>query len=627
MITVEETTEFVPHGRAIVDGHPRNIFGDGVPDTGGEEWWEVRGTEELYTRGSTVVWSRGGNTHKCFTLREPVLQTLRCTFQSESPKVVAGGQDTNEQEPGGEAGLSCVVARDASVLRVFSEQGQDLRVALQFAVRKCWETRYGLMLEREGVRREGVGREEEGEQALPVLYALLHPLDDFSRVVTRQGGRLAEWTEASNRLVFVSCSPSLAVSYNAETEQHSVWRVRRASQQEAQHSLYLEGREGEASGSQAHSHTPSTKDSLRLGQHSASPGPWLHHNSSLASPLGSRGATPTHSRAASPMSGQNSRTNSPFSSMANILRTGGHSPSNQARVAARLASPAHSPGRPGQDTDQSMEERLQPVEVTLCLEHLWTEQGGGAEAQRVFLASDTVGQQMICLLRSGQLAMVRMERTNEGEGGKVIFGAARVVPARDAMPVVGLAMVLVLEKEGHLTLYSGATKISRVALPSSGSALHTLTLTQEISALALGPDTPLRPPPSQAATPSLHLDLGSAPATPINYKRSSLLTSSRPPSASLPNFGNDSCLGTLSPVAAGEGVGQAGAVVSLQASQGRRVMLETSGGRMLDLLLPGLGSALVCSALHAVKLLLPKDLALALHSAWYSARWDLAPVP
>ena len=46
----------------------------------------------------------------------------------------------------------------------------------------------------------------------------------------------------------------------------------------------------------------------------------------------------------------------------------------------------------------------------------------------------------------------------------------------------------------------------------------------------------------------MHLDLASAPGTPLNYKRSSLVTSSRPPSGALPGYGH---LGAHSPVAGG----------------------------------------------------------------------------
>ena len=331
MICVEESSEFVPHGRSIVSLHPRGLFGDLPPPPGQDhdESWQLRagGEQELYSRESTVVWSVGGKTHKCYSLREPVLQALWTTFHSSPRHALAPAPATAgvPEEPEGEP-LPSIVARDSSVLRVFTEQGQDFRVALQFAVRRCWQTKFGLLIEREVVERE----EAEQDATPPVIFSLLHPLDDFTRVVVRQAGLLTEWTEPNTRLVFTSASPSLAVSYNSDTEQHSVWRVRRASLQEARQALYREEGEGsKVTGSQ----TPSTRDSLRLGQVTNSP-VWL--GTSGASPhvsLGassmSRGTTPSHSRAGTPMG---SRTNSPgLSSMANILR-GGQSPSTLGKV-------------------------------------------------------------------------------------------------------------------------------------------------------------------------------------------------------------------------------------------------------------------------------------------------------
>ena len=448
------------------------------------------------------------------------------------------------------------------------------------------------------------------QQPPPVLFALLHPLDDFTRVVNKQGGRLTEWREDTNRLVFTSSTSSLAVSFNTSTDQHTVWGVRRANQQEAERGLFLDPREGESSGGV--SHTPSSRDSMKLMGQSCSRSPaWLHSSSLIQSPsLPSRGMSPA-SRGASP---QPSRTTaSPNSAMANLLR-GGQSP-NTSKVAARFGSPVHSP-RLGEDISMLEEQQMpQPVEVTTCLDHLWTEPCGSStgQAEKIFLATDCVGQQMICLLSSGNLVTVKMERTNDAEG-RVIFGAARRITALDAVPVPGLNMLLVLESPACLALYTGSNRVCVVAIPCSMPSLPTASLSREISALALdsAPSTPV-----SRATAHLSLDMASAPSTPLNAKKSSLLTSSRPPSATLPTFGE-----ALSPVA-----GEEGRVVRLRDAISRSLTLVYSTGRMVQVTLPDLGSPLVCSALAAVKVLLPRDLALLVHSSWYTARHAPGPPP
>eukprot|EP00092_Neocalanus_flemingeri_P027542 GFUD01029881.1.p1 GENE.GFUD01029881.1~~GFUD01029881.1.p1 ORF type:complete len:1834 (+),score=561.65 GFUD01029881.1:757-5502(+) len=337
---------------------------------------------------------------------------------------------------------------------------------------------------------------------------------------------------------------------------------------------------------------------------------------SVITPVHSRASTPAHSRAHSPML-MASRGGSPLTNMASILR-GGQSPSLSSKVAARFSSPTRSPTcKPGEENDSSIyEDKPLPLEVTMCFEHLWTETGGqlkenGGRAGKVFLSTDTVGQNMICFLCSGtqpSLAMVKMEVANDCSS-KIIFGAVRKISAIDAVPIKGLNMVLVLDITGSLVLYSGTTRVSKVLLPSSPTTL----LSQEISALVLdsGPATPFT-------------DLDSAPSTPFNNKRSSLLTSSLPPSATLPNFGNhDSSLGFLSPVP----TDHSSTITHLCDPLSLSCTLKYSNSKFISLTLPAVAGPLVNKALSAVKLLLPRELAVLLHSSWYTARHSPGPCP
>jgi hypothetical protein len=164
-------------------------------------------------------------------------------------------------------------------------------------------------------------------------------------------------------------------------------------------------------------------------------------------------------------------------------------------------------------------------------------------------------------------------------------------------------------------------RICSVMLPASATAL----LSQEISALALD---------SKPGTPFL-------PSTPLHTRRSSFLTSSRPPSASLaappgPSsrpFGNDS-LNLMSPLCAPV-VDLSCATVTNLRSPGRglvsdargraSVILGYSSGHLMRLWLPPLATSLVGRALAAVKQLLPRELALQLDGAWYSGRHAPGP--
>ena len=98
------------------------------------------------------------------------------------------------EEPGGEA-LPSICIRDYEVLMVLIEQGQDFNVALQFAVRSCWASNFGLLMERVA--------QADGEKGVgpPVLFCLLHHLDDSTRVIVKQGERLSKWTNHSNSII------------------------------------------------------------------------------------------------------------------------------------------------------------------------------------------------------------------------------------------------------------------------------------------------------------------------------------------------------------------------------------------------------------------------------------------
>ena len=61
-------------------------------------------------------------------------------------------------------------------------------MALQFPVRNCWSSKFGLLVER--LVKEEV---EDLDSNKSVLFSLLHPLDDFTRVVMKQSSRICEF--------------------------------------------------------------------------------------------------------------------------------------------------------------------------------------------------------------------------------------------------------------------------------------------------------------------------------------------------------------------------------------------------------------------------------------------------
>ena len=121
-----------------------------------------------------------------------------------------------------------------------------------------------------------------------------------------------------------------------------------------------------------------------------------------------------------------------MSTMASMIRTGDktgcQSPTLLSKIQSRFSgSPLRSPGSSGTPTkldESSFYEDKPPLDVTICLEHLWSEplppQGQPKDvkykATKVFLSTDLVAQQMICLLRTGPapgLQLIKMESAND----------------------------------------------------------------------------------------------------------------------------------------------------------------------------------------------------------------------
>ena len=160
-----------------------------------------------------------------------------------------------------------------------------------------------------------------------------------------------------------------------------------------------------------------------------------------------------HSRPGSPAS---------LAGLGSLLRAGPGSPTPSPSLAR---APLHS---------SICEEKPLPLEVTVCLEQLWVEPSGsvGPRATKCFLARDLGGTTLLCLLCPGPapaLAMLKYETVSDSRE-RLAWGAVRRVPARDAVPLSDLDLVLVLDPAGSVLLYSRSGEQYRDwRFPSPGS--------------------------------------------------------------------------------------------------------------------------------------------------------------
>ena len=87
------------------------------------------------------------------------------------------------------------------------------------------------------------------------------------------------------------------------------------------------------------------------------------------------------------------------------------------------------------------------------------------KASKVFLSQDMCHQRYVCYLMPyrHQLRCVKYDHSNDDT--VLIFGSMTTLSARDAEPLKVLHMMLVLELDHTLVLYSGTTKIKQLYLP------------------------------------------------------------------------------------------------------------------------------------------------------------------
>lgn len=67
-----------------------------------------------------------------------------------------------------------------------------------------WKSAFGLILEGKTLDSD------PSDMMTPKLLVLQHPLDDFTRIVSKQNKTLVEWKNNRHQLLMVSENPSLA---------------------------------------------------------------------------------------------------------------------------------------------------------------------------------------------------------------------------------------------------------------------------------------------------------------------------------------------------------------------------------------------------------------------------------
>ncbi|KAF5270423.1 hypothetical protein FQR65_LT05611 [Abscondita terminalis] len=414
--------------------------------------------EELYVKDNVVIWSKGTTSSRnsiqtdnsrvticSYTSEYPVRHALWCTFYCELPSFININQNFNSKvdEPQGIPMPSiCIV--DSHNLKVFSTDSEDFVTSLPFLVGGLWNTKFGIILERDKNSCKKF-HEEDG----PTVFSMIHPLDEVSPVAIVQGSiRLIEDYSAS--IVYTSDNPSICMMYDSHTFQHSVYAIRKVRNEDrvSMSSFFILYftlmfiAKNKLSMWDVRSETPSsfTSRPASINVHTHS-----QQQSRSQSPMAtiSRCQSPT----ISPLVSSNPWLPK-LSRIHNSLRFG-NTPASLALSSSQI----------------DVADDYHYVNPLLCFEHIWTDsfttQDNAGPASKAFLIDDLVGRSYLCYLIPSrlQLSMICVERPSPNV---VTFGLLTSISAKDAVPIPHLHMLAILEYSGSIVLYSGLTAVGKL---------------------------------------------------------------------------------------------------------------------------------------------------------------------
>lgn len=567
------------------------------------EFWRLRGSygedtdgeEELYVFGDTVVWSRsdGGDVRsilRTFCLESSVHDAHWCTFLLDDYEArLLVKQQTNASAKA----VPCLCVLDASgTLHSYSRGGEDYTTAMPFLVSRMWEIKHGLLFE----RSTPTNTNQRLAHEISVLFSLLHPLDEVAPVITRTAvhGDIPKFGyqyDTDNAEVVSTCvEPSMLLMYHRESGTHSVWEVRRTTQEEDQvaANVYCDDRATEFSSTLQ---SPTSSLAQSPVPHST-PVATQRFHSGMFAPSGqvarTQSASLTHmatlSRSQSPLQNSVAHHHCNYNSLTGSARMAlnDREPASQRSYACGCA---------------------EPLSPDICLEKLWSEPNEMVpheKASKMFFTKDFLGEKFLCYLlpQSNILKLISYEETLTVLGTATSFGKSFTIPAVDAEGLQPLSMILTLDANLGLTLYTGSVKVCKVHIPASLTALGLRSYHQSSLCGGVMSCTPKKSSPlinAGSMTLGSFETLGVSPVLKTSFLSRDL------PSEDM--------------------TGVSLSHISLRDAVGSRITLELASGSSYRVTLPAMSkSAIVQQCLEALKRVLPRDLATSLHAKWYMSR-------
>lgn len=435
-----------------------------------QEIWEIRkteaGEEELYVKDNMVFWTVGNGRNltkviKTFTLDKPVTKAFWCRFQSDpdatretsgsSRKIVPKDHPSimnNElltSKLNNVANTSRIAASaynqlaklkqpdktsddyvclvDSTNLNIFNKNGDHFQLPLPFAVAQVYPIKLGLIIERATC--------DKVNSNLPILFSLMHPLLEVSPILMKistskmpqQESKFLQYCAPHNRFKLINCHEEslVCLMYNTSEKSHSLWSIRPTTNDEI-----------DAVDNYYHRPSCSTTEQ-NMSSNSAS----FNHQSAYMSPMA----------ASTSMRSMHSEIFSDSPSTLKFMST-----PNRSRI-----------------IDYLRDDIGEPILPEIILEQIWSESSSNSNviSKSFYLTTDFVGQNYFAWQSDKRIKLVKFDNTNDGQ--KLVFGPTVPLPLKvfDSKPLNQLKMIIVVQMDHSVALYSGTTKIANVLVPQS----------------------------------------------------------------------------------------------------------------------------------------------------------------
>lgn len=514
---------YEPRARSLIEFHPSD---DGTDDPATnilastpklcsgptkptEEIWTVRqgqnGEEELYAKAKSVYWTRNNRIVKSFNFTDQVVKVFWSEFSEGDHVVIAL----------------------TSGLSIFNKAGQHFQIPLPFPHHDMYISKLGILIERSFDSLEE-------SSSLPVLFSLTHPTREIAPILFKPPSRSSLTYIVPSFMSIVACHDklSLCLMYNSQECRHSIWRLRKATDEE------IDGFQKDTT----HTYNQSSC-SFIIGNLAAS-----------RLGAGVSQMTPDHNRSLKNMTPNRNR-------IINYLR-------------------------------DNIED---PILPELTCEQIWSESSTNSpKGTKFFSTRDFVGDQFLIIVipASSQIKIIKIDLLSE-DPCNVNMSKMSHIAAIDAMPICELSMMIVLECNKNLALYSGLDRVTNVNIKQLSS--------------------PIMPLPT--STPSANK--GSGDTTPIQMSSARKRISTGDCSSIDSDISIQQML-ALSPV---PHANKHDAIKKIEYVMGNTVFVRGLGSKQACFQVPSVSQTQIVERLiEAMKRLVPREQGLTITSQWYQTR-------